>query len=163
MRLSGPGPIFYTQRRLGLRGRPFTVWKFRTMVTNAEQNGQAQWAKPDDPRVTRVGRFLRRCHLDELPQLWNVLRGEMSLVGPRPERPEFVALLEQQIPLYRVRLLARPGLTGWAQVKQPHASTVADTVRKLEYDLYYLAHRSLYLDLLILLKTLSVALRLRGI
>ncbi|MAG35730.1 MAG: sugar transferase [Dehalococcoidia bacterium] len=162
VRLSGPGPIVFTQTRAGLRGRQFRVRKFRTMAADAELAGEAQWAVPDDPRVTWAGRWLRASRLDELPQFWNVLRGEMSLVGPRPERPEFIAQLQETIPFYRARLLVKPGITGWAQVKQEYAGSLEDTVVKLQYDLYYINHQSLYLDLLILLKTVSVILRLQG-
>lgn len=160
--VSGRGPVLYKQTRLGLRGKPFAVWKFRTMVHGAEAEGEAVWAQPGDPRVTGVGRFLRATRLDELPQFWNVLKGEMSLVGPRPERPELVARLQDDVPFYRVRLLARPGITGWAQVKQPYARSVEETLLKLQYDLYYIGHQSPYLDLLILLKTVGVVLRFSG-
>ncbi len=162
MRLHGPGPIFYRQVRLGRNGRPFTIWKFRSMVPDAEANGGAQWARPGDARVPAVGRFLRATRLDEFPQFWNVLRGEMSVVGPRPERPELVDRLEAAVPFYRVRLAVLPGLTGWAQVRAPYAASEAETLVKFEYDLYYLRHQSLYLDLLIMVKTLGVVARFRG-
>lgn len=162
VKLDSPGPVFYSQERTGLRGRGFRVWKFRSMVAEAEADGQARWAKPGDPRVTRVGRFLRSTRLDELPQMLNVLRGEMSLVGPRPERPAFVAALEQQIPFYRARLLVKPGITGWAQIKYRYGSSAQDALVKLQYDLYYVKHRSLMLDALILAKTVGVMLGLRG-
>ncbi|MDP6369653.1 MAG: sugar transferase, partial [Planctomycetota bacterium] len=162
IRLSGRGPVLYSQTRVGERGRRFRVHKFRTMATNAEDSGEAVWAAPTDQRATWVGRWLRASRLDELPQFWNVLRGQMSLVGPRPERPEFIARLQPSIPFYRARLLVRPGLTGWAQVKQGYAGSLGDSLVKLQYDLYYINHQSLYLDLLILLKTIGVVLRLRG-
>ena len=162
MRTSGPGPLLYRQVRLGQHGVPFALWKFRTMVPNAEADGGAQWARPGDARVTRAGRWLRRTRLDEFPQFWNILRGEMSLIGPRPERPELVARLEAAVPFYRVRLAVRPGLTGWAQVNAGYASSEADTLVKVQYDLFYLRHRSLYLDLMIALKTVGVVLRFRG-
>jgi exopolysaccharide biosynthesis polyprenyl glycosylphosphotransferase len=154
-------PIFYKQRRVGRAGRCFELTKFRTMVTDAEANGP-RWAGPADPRTTRVGRFLRRVRLDELPNLFSVVRGDMSLVGPRPERPEFVADLERHIPFYRARLLVRPGLTGWAQVNHPYGDSIEDAVLKLEYDLYYLKHRSMLFDLVILVRTLGTVLRLGG-
>jgi lipopolysaccharide/colanic/teichoic acid biosynthesis glycosyltransferase len=162
IKLDSPGPVFYSQERTGYRGRVFRVWKFRSMVAAAEADGRARWAKPGDPRVTRVGRALRASRLDELPQVLNVLRGEMSIVGPRPERPEFVAALEQQIPFYRARLLVKPGLTGWAQIKYRYGSTAQDALVKLQYDLYYVKHRSLLLDALIIARTIGVVVGLRG-
>jgi lipopolysaccharide/colanic/teichoic acid biosynthesis glycosyltransferase len=151
--LTSRGPAFYSQIRVGRNRRLYAIYKLRTMQHNCERRSGPQWAKAGDPRITRVGRFLRRTHLDELPQLWNVLRGEMSLVGPRPERPEFVPQLEQAIPNYGARLLVRPGITGLAQVQLP-ADTDLDSVRrKLQYDLYYAQQRSLWLDLRILLIT----------
>ena len=132
------------------------------MVVDAEKDGQARWADPDDERVTRVGRFLRSSRLDEVPQLFNVLKGDMSLIGPRPERPEFIAQLQEGIPFYRTRLAVRPGLTGWAQVNYPYANSVQDALVKLQYDLYYIKHQSLYLDLVILLKTIGVVLTMQG-
>ena len=155
-------PILFSQARVGQAGRPFHLIKFRTMVRGAEAEGIAQWAAPDDPRVTRVGRWLRRARLDELPQVINIARGEMSLVGPRPERPEFVAELERQIPFYRTRLLVRPGLTGWAQVNYPYGDSSQDATVKLEYDLYYIKHRSLLFDAWIVVRTIGTILRLRG-
>lgn len=160
--LESPGPIFYRQTRLGRGGRPFAILKFRSMVPDAEANGQARWATPDDQRVTRVGWVLRRTRLDEAPQLWNVLMGEMSVVGPRPERPEFTADLERQIPFYRARLIVRPGITGWAQVNYGYTATVADAAVKLQWDLYYIKHRSLWLDVLILWRTIGVVIGLKG-
>jgi len=158
---SGRG-VFYRQRRTGRGGRPFSLAKFRTMVRNAEAGGRPQWAGPLDPRITRVGKWLRRTRLDELPNFLSVLRGDMSLVGPRPERPEFVADLEQQIPLYRARLFVRPGLTGWAQINYPYGDSVADAATKLEFDLYYLKHRSFLFDAWILLRTVGTVMSLRG-
>jgi lipopolysaccharide/colanic/teichoic acid biosynthesis glycosyltransferase len=156
------GPL-YRQERVGRAGRRFHLAKLRTMVRDAEPDGHAVWAQARDPRVTRVGAFLRRSRLDEIPQCWNVLRGEMSLIGPRPERPEFEALLAATIPQYRARHAVRPGITGWAQVNYRYASSVEDAATKLEYDLYYVRHRSLRLDAVILLKTLAVVLRFSGI
>jgi exopolysaccharide biosynthesis polyprenyl glycosylphosphotransferase len=162
IKLDSPGPVLYAQERVGYRGRKFWVWKFRSMVADAEADGRPRWASPDDPRVTRVGRFLRSTRLDELPQMLNVLRGEMSVVGPRPERPEFVAELERQIPFYRARLLAKPGLTGWAQIKFRYGGSPRDALVKLQYDLYYVKHRSLMLDVFIMARTVPVVLRMRG-
>ena len=145
IRLDSPGPLFYSQERVGKAGRVFRIYKFRTMVVNAENNGAA-WAQENDPRVTRVGRFLRRTHLDELPQLYNILRGDMSIVGPRPERPEFVAQLEREIPFYRLRHAVRPGAAGWALIHQGYSASKEDALLKLQYDLYYIKHQSLWLD-----------------
>ena len=155
-------PIFFRQTRVGRGGSLFDILKFRTMVRDAETDDGPRWASADDPRVTRVGRFLRRTRLDELPNLLNVLRGEMSLVGPRPERPELVAVLEQYVPFYRTRLMARPGLTGWAQVNRPYGDTIAGASEKLEYDFYYLKHRTAAFDAWILLRTVGTVLGLRG-
>ncbi|MDH4138371.1 MAG: exopolysaccharide biosynthesis polyprenyl glycosylphosphotransferase, partial [Anaerolineae bacterium] len=160
--LESPGPIFYSQDRVGRAGQTFQLIKLRSMAPDAEQDGQPRWAEENDKRATRVGRFLRRTRLDELPQCLNVLRGEMSLIGPRPERPEFVAELQKRIPFYRSRLAVRPGLTGWAQVNYHYGSSVEDALAKLQYDLYYIKHQSLYLDLLILLKTIGVVLSFQG-
>jgi len=150
-------PVLYRQQRLGQFGRPFTIVKLRTMRRDAEEKGPV-FAAEDDPRVTRLGRLLRRLRLDELPQLWNVLRGDMSLVGPRPERPEFAAELARAIPYYAFRLAVPPGLTGWAQVNLRYARTEAEHRTRLEYDLYFIRERSLVLYLLTLLRTVSVAL-----
>ena len=152
------GPIIYRQDRVGHRGKRFTLFKFRSMARDAECDGKPTWAAIDDARVTRVGRFIRRTRIDELPQLINVLRGEMSIVGPRPERPEFVAMLSEKIPFYSIRHSVKPGITGWAQVRYSYVSTVDDTVTKLEYDIYYVRNRSLLLDILILLETVRVVL-----
>jgi exopolysaccharide biosynthesis polyprenyl glycosylphosphotransferase len=154
----GGGRVIYRQERMGLGGRPFTVFKLRSMSSDAEKDGKAAWATVNDARITRVGRFIRRTRIDELPQLLNVLKGEMSFVGPRPERPEFVALLTQQIPFYAVRHSVKPGLTGWAQVRYSYGATVEQSVRKLEYDLYYVKNHTLLLDLVILLETVRVVL-----
>jgi exopolysaccharide biosynthesis polyprenyl glycosylphosphotransferase len=160
--LWSPGPLFYWQTRVGRRGQPFQLLKFRSMIPAAEAECGAVWAGEGDPRVTPVGRVLRRTRLDELPQVWNVLKGEMSLVGPRPERPEFVASLMAEVPYYQARHAVRPGITGWAQVRYRYGSSVKDTVVKLQYDLYYIKHQSLYLELSILSKTAAVMLRLGG-
>ena len=154
-----PGPLLFRQTRLGEHGKLFTIYKFRTMRVDAERSGQAVWASADDPRVTRVGAYLRRLRLDELPQLWNVLGGTMSLVGPRPERPEFLEDLNRSVPNWTRRHLVKPGLTGWAQVRQGYAASAEATSVKLSYDLWYLRHRSLTVDLAILLRTLCVVLR----
>jgi exopolysaccharide biosynthesis polyprenyl glycosylphosphotransferase len=148
-------PIFYSQMRLGKGGQVFKIYKFRTMHQDAEADGQARLAEKNDPRVTTVGNFLRRTRLDEFPQFWNVLRGELSLVGPRAERPELVDAFQKQIPFYRARLLVKPGVTGWAQINYGYVSTVGDTAVKLEYDLYYIKHRTLGMDLNIILRTIG--------
>jgi exopolysaccharide biosynthesis polyprenyl glycosylphosphotransferase len=155
-------PIFYLQTRSGVNDRRYNVIKFRTMVVDAEQDGTPRWTAENDERVTRVGWFLRKTHLDELPQFINVLKGEMSLVGPRPERPALIKLFQEHVPFYRARLLVKPGLTGWAQIHQVYASNVEETNEKLEYDLYYIKHRNMLLDLLILLRTPATILGLRG-
>jgi sugar transferase (PEP-CTERM system associated) len=161
IRLDSPGPVFYHQERVGKGGRTYTVYKFRSMCIDAEQD-RAEWAQKRDPRVTRVGRWMRLFRIDELPQIWNVFTGEMSLVGPRPERPEFVKELESQTPYYNVRHTVRPGITGWAQVKYPYSASLEDSLRKLEYDLYYIKNMSLLLDIRILLKTVGVVLSAQG-
>jgi exopolysaccharide biosynthesis polyprenyl glycosylphosphotransferase len=148
-----PGPVIYRQRRLGEGGRPFTIYKFRTMVADAEATGKPQWCVEGDERVTPVGRLLRRAHLDEIPQLWNVLKGDMSIVGPRPERPEFVRMLEKEMPFWSRRLLIRPGVTGWAQVRSGYSADCASCADKLSYDLWYIRHRSLVVDLAVCLQT----------
>jgi sugar transferase (PEP-CTERM system associated) len=161
VRLSSPGPVFFRQERVGLNGKIFNVYKFRTMVVNAEAEG-AQWAQKNDPRVTRMGQFMRKTRLDEVPQLWNVLRGDMSFVGPRPERPEFVSWLAQELPFYDVRNMIRPGLTGWAQIRYGYGATLEQSREKLAYDLYYVKHQTLGLDLLIMFETIKTILRRRG-
>jgi exopolysaccharide biosynthesis polyprenyl glycosylphosphotransferase len=162
IKLNSPGAIFYKQERVGQHGAPFTVYKFRSMVQNAERNGEAKWAVPGDARITPVGNFIRKTRIDELPQVLNVLRGEMSMVGPRPERDQFIQELQQQIPFYRTRLAAKPGLTGWAQINYGYGSTVEDALIKLQYDLYYLKHWSPWLDFKILLRTFAVVLKMQG-
>jgi exopolysaccharide biosynthesis polyprenyl glycosylphosphotransferase len=160
--LLSPGPLFFRQKRVGQGGREFNVVKFRSMVPEAEDATGAIWAQENDSRITSLGRFLRRTHLDELPQVWNVLRGEMSLVGPRPERPEFVAELSRLIPFYRARHSVQPGITGWAQVHQDYGDSVARAKEKLEYDLYYVKHSGPVLDTIIMLRTVSKVLQFRG-
>ena len=161
VKLSSKGPLFFSQQRVGMGGRIFAVIKFRTMFTDAEADG-AKWATKNDPRVTSVGMFLRKTRIDEIPQLWNVLRGDMGFVGPRPERPEFVNWLTEELPFYYLRTLIRPGLTGWAQVRYGYGASLAETKEKLEYDLYYIKHMSLGLDLLIMFETIKTILRRRG-
>ena len=155
-------PIFYWQERLGHGGREFKIIKFRTMRQNAEVEGKPQMAGENDPRVTRVGNFLRATRLDEVPQFWNVLSGEMSIVGPRAERAQWVATFQHEIPFYRARLLVKPGITGWAQINYGYASTVEDTAVKLEYDLFYIKHRSIAMDMAIILGTIGTVLGRRG-
>lgn len=162
IKADSPGPVLYRQVRIGAFGRPFTVFKFRSMSVDAEAGGRPRWAQKHDPRVTRVGRFIRLTRIDELPQLLNVLRGEMSLVGPRPERPHFVEQLTQAIPFYAQRTYVKPGLTGWAQVNYPYGASVEDAREKLAYDLYYVKHRSFWLDSRILLATVRVVLHGEG-
>jgi sugar transferase (PEP-CTERM system associated) len=159
--LSDGLPVLYSQERMGEGGRPYRIWKFRTMRRDAESAGAA-WATDGDPRVLRVGRLLRRSRLDELPQLWNVLRGEMSFVGPRPERPVFLEALKLRWPLFALRELVKPGLTGWAQLKYGYGSTEEEQAKKLEYDLYYIKHTSLFLDLVCLFHTAKIVLLGRG-
>jgi len=160
--LDSPGPILYTQERVGKGGRIFRAYKFRSMVADAEKGGQALWAAKHDPRVTRVGRILRKTHVDEFPQFLNILKGEMSAVGPRPERPEFVEELVNVIPFYRVRHAVKPGMAGWGLVKQGYGASKEDAFVKLQYDLYYIKHQSLWLDTLILLRTVADTLTLGG-
>lgn len=155
-------PVFYGQTRSGRRGQTFEILKFRTMRRDAEADGQVRWAQEGDTRATRVGRFLRKSHLDEWPQFINVLKGDISLVGPRAERPELIEMFQKHIPFYRARLLVKPGVSGWAQVNFGYASTIEETTIKLEYDLYYIKHRSIFLDLLILLRTPATVLGFRG-
>jgi exopolysaccharide biosynthesis polyprenyl glycosylphosphotransferase len=155
-------PVFYSQERLGKGGRLFRIYKFRSMHQNAEEDGEARPATVNDPRVTKVGNFLRRTRLDEMPQFLSVLTGEMSLVGPRAERPELVAQFQKQIPFYRARLLVKPGLTGWAQINYGYVASVRETVVKLEYDLYYIKHRTLNMDLNIALRTIGTVIRRTG-
>jgi lipopolysaccharide/colanic/teichoic acid biosynthesis glycosyltransferase len=155
-------PILYRQRRVGVNGTEFTLLKFRSMRTDAESAGQAVWADTEDSRVTRVGKVLRKLRLDELPQLINVLRGDMSFVGPRPERPEFVTQLAISIPYYHQRHCVQPGITGWAQLCYPYGASEKDALSKLEFDIYYVKHRSLIFNLIILLQTAEVILWQKG-
>ena len=161
IRLTSPGPIFFRQTRVGMGGKPFFVYKFRSMRTDAEAAG-AKWAVKNDPRVTKIGLFMRKTRIDEIPQLWNVLRGDMGLVGPRPERPEFVPYLAENLPFYNLRHLIRPGLTGWAQVRYGYGATLEQARVKLEYDLYYVKHMTLGLDLLVMFETIKTVVRRRG-
>ena len=162
VKLSSPGPALYRQRRVGKHDLPFTLYKFRSMYADAEATSGAVWAKKDDPRITPVGRWLRKLRLDELPQLFNVLKGDMSIVGPRPERPEFVAELERRIPYYRQRHCVKPGITGWAQINHKYGDTIEDTIIKLEYDLYYIKNLAPALDAFIMFHTAKVMLLSRG-
>jgi exopolysaccharide biosynthesis polyprenyl glycosylphosphotransferase len=159
--LANRGPLFYSQERVGKNGHPFKIVKLRSMIINAEEAG-AQWAEKDDVRVTKFGKFLRRARLDEIPQFINVLKGDMSIIGPRPERPFFVSELSQIIPFYETRHIIKPGLTGWAQVNTRYGASVDDSLIKLQYDLFYIKRRSLFLDLNIVVKTLSTILYYRG-
>jgi sugar transferase (PEP-CTERM system associated) len=162
VRLDSSGPVLYRQQRVGRRGEIFHCYKFRTMRTNAEADTGATWALDDDPRITRVGKFLRSSRLDEIPQLWCVLKGDMHFVGPRPERPEFVQWLSKEIPYYGVRHVVRPGITGWAQVQYKYGNTLADAREKLQYDLFYIKNASLGLDVLIMFQTIKIVLLGRG-
>jgi lipopolysaccharide/colanic/teichoic acid biosynthesis glycosyltransferase len=162
VRLTSPGPALYHQKRVGQNGRVFTLRKFRSMREDAEAATGAVWASKQDRRVTPIGRFLRQARLDELPQLWNVLKGEMSFVGPRPERPEFVTSLTEQIPFYGERHCVKPGLTGWAQVRYEYGASVEDAMEKLQYDLYYCKHLSLTLDVIIVFETIKTVISRRG-
>lgn len=162
IKLSSPGPVFYIQKRIGGRGKIFKMVKFRTMIADAEKNSGAVWAADGDGRVTAVGKFLRRTRIDELPQIWNILKGEMSLVGPRAERPEFHSLLKKEVPFYEERYLTKPGLSGWAQINFRYGSSVKDAAEKLKYDLFYIKNRSLILDVGIVLKTIRIALQQAG-
>jgi sugar transferase (PEP-CTERM system associated) len=162
IRRTSVGPALYHQERVGRHGGLFTVHKFRSMRIDAEATTGAVWASIDDPRITPLGRFLRRTRLDELPQLWNVLKGDMSFVGPRPERPEFVQQLTQEIPFYGQRHVVRPGLTGWAQVRYTYGASVEDALMKLQYDLYYIKNLSLALDLYIIFSTIKTVVLRRG-
>jgi lipopolysaccharide/colanic/teichoic acid biosynthesis glycosyltransferase len=162
VKLTSPGPALYHQKRVGQHGHVFMVHKFRSMRTDAESTTGAVWAKANDSRVTPIGRFLRRTRLDEVPQLWNVFKGEMSLVGPRPERPEFVAELTEKIPFYGFRHVVRPGLTGWAQVRYTYGASVEDALEKLQYDLFYIKHLSIPFDVFILFSTVKTVVMRRG-
>jgi exopolysaccharide biosynthesis polyprenyl glycosylphosphotransferase len=158
---SSRGPIFFSQTRVGFKGELFTLYKFRTMRDGAEKDG-AQWAKSEDDRIIPLGGFLRKTRIDELPQCWNILKGEMSIVGPRPERPEFTSMLAKEIPYYDLRHIIKPGLTGWAQVCYPYGASTEDSLRKLQFDLYYIKNHSLLLDLNILMRTVLITLRRGG-
>ncbi len=162
IKLTSPGPVLFRQKRVGMHGRIFTLCKFRSMYVDAEAGTGAVWASKDDPRITPVGKWLRKLRIDELPQLWNVLCGDMSVVGPRPERPEFVRVLSEKIPYYRQRLSVKPGITGWAQISHKYGDTIEDTVIKLEYDLYYIKHMAVSLDLYIMFHTVKTMLRQKG-
>jgi exopolysaccharide biosynthesis polyprenyl glycosylphosphotransferase len=162
VKLTSPGPAFYRQTRVGFNGEHFTLYKFRSMSANAEEQTGPAWATKDDPRITPVGRWLRKLRIDELPQLFNVLRGEMSIVGPRPERPEFVAVLEEKIPYYRLRHSVKPGITGWAQINHKYGDTIEDTIIKLEFDLYYIKNMAFSLDAFIIFHTAKTMLLARG-
>lgn len=161
IKLDSKGPVFYSQERMGKNGKIFRLIKFRSMGVDAEKNGPV-WAGSCDERITRVGRLIRKSRLDELPQMISVLRGEMSFVGPRPERPFFVERLEKEIPFYSARHVTKPGITGWAQIRYPYGSTVEDALEKLKYDLYYVKHMSVFFDLLIILKTIKIVLLGKG-
>jgi len=162
IRLDSPGRAFYRQKRIGLNGRSFTLLKFRSMVENSENDSGPRWAIDDDPRTTRVGRWIRKYRIDEFPQLVNVLKGDLDLVGPRPERPMFVEKLEQTIPYYALRHTIRPGITGWAQVMFPYCGTVEESKEKLQYDLFYVKNMSVKLDLLIIIRTVKILVLGRG-
>lgn len=161
IKLESPGPIFYRQERLGERGEVFSIIKFRSMRQDAEKDG-AVWASQNDSRVTKVGGFIRKVRIDEIPQMWNVIRGQMSFVGPRPERPVFVEQLIEKLPYYSLRHSAKPGITGWAQVCYPYGASEEDALRKLEYDLYYIKHQSIFIDLLIMFRTIKTVLFQKG-
>ena len=156
-------PVFFRQERSGQGGRPYRLAKFRTMKKDAEPEGNPRWAIERDPRITKVGAILRKMYVDEFPQFWSVLRGEMSLVGPRPERPELVAELEKRIPFYRARLLVKPGISGWAQINYSKGASFEGSAEKLEFDLYYIKHRSIWMDFRILLRTIVSVIGLRGV
>lgn len=162
IRAEDGGPVFYRQERVGQDGRPFMLMKFRSMRVDAERDGRPQWARKNDDRVTRIGRVIRQVRIDELPQVFNVLRGDMSFVGPRPERPFFVTQLEQEISYYAYRHAIKPGITGWAQVRYPYGASVEDALQKLQYDLYYIKNHSLFLDIVILVHTARVLLTRAG-
>jgi sugar transferase (PEP-CTERM system associated) len=162
IKIESAGPMLYRQERVGQNGKTFSIAKFRSMRTDAEKDGKPRWASANDDRVTRVGHIIRRLRIDELPQLFNVLRGDMSLVGPRPERPFFVEQLTQEIPFYALRHSVKPGVTGWAQVRYPYGATVEDSQEKLQYDLYYVKNHTLFLDLVVLMETVGVVLTGKG-
>jgi len=161
IKLESPGPVFYRQERVGKNGRPFVLMKFRSMGVDAEKQGPV-WASSGDDRATRIGRIIRKIRVDEIPQFWNILRGEMSFVGPRPERPHFVSQLAEEIPYYEQRHLIAPGLTGWAQIKYPYGASIEDARQKLQYDLYYIKNQSLVLDAIIMFETIKIVIFGRG-
>jgi len=163
VRLDSAGPVFYKQERVGRNGRPFVLFKFRSMKTDAEKMGIPQWAAVKDPRITRIGAFLRKTRIDEIPQVLNVLKGDMSFIGPRPERPFFVESLSKEIPYYRERCRVRPGITGWAQINYPYGASIEDAKEKLSYDCYYIKNYSLMLDLLVLMATVQVVFWPKGV
>lgn len=156
------GPLLYSQERVGKNGRLFTIYKFRSMVVDAEAKTGAVWASKNDSRITPLGRFLRKTRVDELPQFWNLFRGDMNLIGPRPERPQFVDELKKTIPFFNLRHSIKPGITGWAQVSYKYGASTTDALVKLQYDLYYIKYRSLLLDLRIVFKTITVVLKFKG-
>jgi sugar transferase (PEP-CTERM system associated) len=162
IRLDSPGPVFFRQIRVGEREKNFLLYKFRTMRQDAEKGSGAVWAQERDPRITRLGNFLRKSRIDEIPQLFNVLMGDMSLVGPRPERPEFIEKLKEVIPYYSERHFVKPGVTGWAQVRYPYGASIEDALEKLRYDLYYIKNLTISFDLMIILETVKVVLFRRG-
>jgi lipopolysaccharide/colanic/teichoic acid biosynthesis glycosyltransferase len=161
IKLESRGPVLYKQERVGKNGRVFTLMKFRSMRVDAEKDGPV-WAKTADERMTRVGRIIRKIRVDEIPQFWNILRGDMNFVGPRPERPHFIAQLAQEIEYYEQRHLLAPGLTGWAQIKYPYGASIEDARQKLQYDLYYIKNQSITLDATIMFETIKTILRGRG-
>ena len=162
IKIESRGPIFYKQERVGKSGKPFNVIKFRSMRTDAEKDGKPIWAVTNDERITRIGKVIRATRIDEIPQFWNILKGDMNFVGPRPERPHFVKQLATEIPYYDHRHLVAPGLTGWAQIKYPYGASVADAIQKLQYDLYYIKNQSLTLDLVIVFETVKTVLFGKG-
>ena len=162
IKFTSPGPIFYLQQRVGVNGKPFAIFKFRSMTDNAEKESGVSWAQKNDPRVTPIGAFIRKTRIDELPQLVNVLKGDMSFIGPRPERPEFVEEISRVTPYYLERHAVKPGITGWAQVMYPYGASLGDSVEKLRYDLYYINNLSFFLEILIVLETIKVVLFRRG-
>lgn len=155
IKLQDGGPIFYSQQRVGRDGKDFTIYKFRSMIINAEKNGP-EWSKTQDPRITTFGKMLRRLHIDEIPQMWNIIKGDLALIGPRPERGEFVKQLEQEIPFYNIRHIISPGFTGWAQIKFRYAGSVMDSKKKFEYDLYYIKNKNILMDIGIIIRTIQI-------
>lgn len=162
IKISSPGPVLYRQRRVGQNGKSFEIIKFRTMSKDAEQKTGAVWAQENDPRITWLGKILRKTRIDELPQLWNIFKGDMAFVGPRAERPEFHDRLKSEVPFYEERYIIKPGLSGWAQINYRYGSSIQDSAEKLQYDLYYIKNRSLILDLGIILKTINISIRQAG-